>query len=311
MVLVVILYALFAGSFTLGKALVTYINPLLLVGIRMSIAGILLLSYQHFFPHTHFKLRTRDIWIYAQIALFAVFIPYTTRMWALQSMTSMKACLLNSTGPFISYILEMLFFRERPSIQKTLGLVIGFTGLMIVLMDGTSAITHATNFCHWLSWPEIAMIVSVTSISYGWITVRHALVKRRYEPAMVNGISMSLGGFLALAAAFLIKTPMVIAQPVKALSILAAIIMIGNVVCHNLYAYLLKRHSATMLASAGFLGPLFASVYGYFLFGETLSIRFFIALAIIFSGIYLFYLGELSQKRERFKALPDDIVETS
>ena len=187
--------------------------------------------------------------------------------------------------------MEIIFFKERPSARKIFGLLIGLLGILVILFGGTP-LEHVAGSIWFLSWPEIAMIISVISVSYGWVTVRHALVNRRYQPAMVNGISMTLGGILALTSALLFEAPMVIYSPFKAMGIMLAIIIVGTVICHNLYAYLLTRYSATMLASAGFLGPLFASIYGYFLFGEVLTARFFIALAIIFAGIFIFYLGE-------------------
>ena len=45
MVLVIFMYALFASTFTLGKAALSYVSPFLFIGMRMILGGSLLLTY--------------------------------------------------------------------------------------------------------------------------------------------------------------------------------------------------------------------------------------------------------------------------
>lgn len=48
MMLVLLLYMLFASTFTMGKAALAYTTPIFFTAIRMFAGGTLLLIYQHF-----------------------------------------------------------------------------------------------------------------------------------------------------------------------------------------------------------------------------------------------------------------------
>src|SRR5262245_58355366 len=135
--LIVLLYALFAGTFSLGKVLLAYSPPIFLVGVRMFIAGLLLLTYQTVSGSLRFTFSKKHLLYYAQIILFTTYLPYIFRFFALQSMTSAKACLLYNLSPFVSYILSYFLFAEKVTYKKVIGLIIGFIGFVPSLFVST------------------------------------------------------------------------------------------------------------------------------------------------------------------------------
>ena len=72
MILIIIMYALFAASFSMGKLLLNHTSPIFLTGIRMLIAGPILLAYQFFSHHgIHIiGLRGRGLSIFFSQGLF-------------------------------------------------------------------------------------------------------------------------------------------------------------------------------------------------------------------------------------------------
>ena len=84
MILIFILYMLFASTFTLGKLVLAYANPIFFIGTRMIIAGSLLLGYQYFFNRNKWKFEPKLWPLYLQIITFHVFIAYIFEFWALQ-----------------------------------------------------------------------------------------------------------------------------------------------------------------------------------------------------------------------------------
>ena len=63
--LIILMYALFASSFTMGKILVSYGPPIFLTGIRMFIAGSILLIYQYFWLGVRRKISPDHFFLYA------------------------------------------------------------------------------------------------------------------------------------------------------------------------------------------------------------------------------------------------------
>lgn len=295
MFLIVILYALFGGTFSLGKVLVTYAQPFFLVGIRMFSAGLLLLTYQYFRAKTAFRFEKKHWPLYLQVILFTTYIPYFLRFWGLRYMPSSKASLLYSLSPFVSYFFSYLICNEKIKFQKVIGLLIGFFGFLPFLRASSAHnVTMVTSIG--LSWPELSIIFSVISLSYGWIIVRKLMLENNYSAEMINGISMSCGGILALITSWFFESYTPINDPISFLTVLIVIIFVSNLVCHNLYANLLKEYSPTFLSFAGFLTPLFTAFYGWLFLHEVISWPFIISCFFIFIGLAIFYHDELKEK---------------
>lgn len=113
MLLIVFLYAIFAATFSLGKIMLNYGPPIYLVGLRMFIAGLLLLFYQYFFTNQRLKFHWEHLSLYVQVVMFSIYIPYILRFWGLIYMPSYKASLLYNLGPFISYLLGYCFYKKK------------------------------------------------------------------------------------------------------------------------------------------------------------------------------------------------------
>lgn len=295
MFLIFILYALFASTFSLGKALLLYSTPVFIVGVRMTIAGSILLIFQYFYAHHTFHFKREHLTYYIQGILFTVYIPYILRFWALQELSASKASLLYNLGPFVSYILAYFLTNEKITWAKTLGLIIGFCGFLPTLIQ-REPLEKLVGGVWFLSWAEISIMLSVSALSYGWI-VMHKLVKtKKYPPAMINGLNMFCGGILALMTAPITETIMISDQK-KFWSILAVIIIVSNLICHNLYTSLLRKHSPTMLSFASFLTPLFTALYGWILLEKQSHGASFFPLYSCFLGLASFTLMNLKPKK--------------
>lgn len=289
--LIVILYALFASTFSLGKVLLTYAQPIFLVGVRMSCAGFILLGYYYFTKKSGKGLR-KDHWLwYAQIIIFTTYIPYILRFIGLAHMSSSKACLLYNTSPFVSYLFSYFLSMEKITFKKVVGLVIGFLGFLPLLLTQSSQNCTTVSF----SWPELFILGAVCSMSYGWIIVHKLIKEHDYEATLINGVSMTCGGFLALITSWLLETHAPITDIVPFLSILTTIILVSNLLCHTLYANLLKYYSPTFLSFASFISPLCAAAFGWIFLQEPITWQFVLASSSIITGLTLFYRDEMTQ----------------
>ena len=317
MILLVILYMFFASTFTIGKAALAYTTPILFIGMRMLIGGFLLLGYQYFFKRSEFKLNSRDLGLLTQVGFFQYYASFILEFIALQWLTSSKACLLYSFSPFITAIICFFLLGERLSQKKVLGLVVGFLGLMPILMASTPQEDLAGSFA-WLSIPEILLLGSVFCSSYAWIILTKAQNKG-YSTVMINGLTMTGAGIAALITSCIIEGAPHIMPPASCLSqqmptlcgILGGygagialfiaysllLILIANIICFNLYGYLLTIYSATFVSFAGFITPLFAALFGWVFLGECIGLPFLYSVAIIFIGLVIFFLEELKTQK--------------
>ncbi len=297
MILVIFMYALFASTFTLGKAALSYVSPFLFIGMRMILGGSLLLAYYRWVKKQKIVIDKSDYRLFLCIVLFHIFLAYTLEFWALECVTSAKACLLYNLSPFITAIFSYLLFSERLSSRQICGLIIGFLGFIPILVAQTP-LEKIGLHVSFLSIYEIALIASVTSSAYGWMMVKH-LMSRKYSLLLINGISMTGGGILALLLSLSTEgfTGLKVTSGEELMMLggyCFALVIIANIIGYNLYGYLLTRYSATFLSFAGFITPLFAALLGWMFLGEQVTWHFFATISMVVLGLYLFHEKRLA-----------------
>lgn len=292
MILLVVLYSLFASSIVAGKYILPYTKPIFLTGIRMFLGGAALLAYQHFHPHREFKFHKEHIWYYLQLVFFGVYITYILRFWALGSLPAFKLSFLYNLAPFLTSLYSYIFFNEKLTKKQWIGLSIGLLGLVPILISSTPSESTWGEFL-FISWPELAVLVSVATNSYSWIVMRTLVRDKNYSPVMVNGISMTAGGFLALLTSPFFEGFLPVTNTYTFIIGLIFIIITSNLICHNLYGHLLRSYSNTLISFAGFITPPFCALYEWLLLGTKITWHFYASSVIVFVGLFLFYQDEL------------------
>lgn len=316
MLLLIVLYMLFASTFTLGKAALAYTTPILFIGMRMLIGGLLLLGYQYIFKRAEWRFDYKDLALFAQVSFFQYYAAFILEFMSLQFVTSSKACLLFNFSPFITAGISFFLLNEQLSKQKVLGLIIGFFGLMPILMAYAPTEELAGSIA-WFSIPEMLLLGAVFSASYGWIILKKTQ-NRGYSTVLINGLTMFAAGVAALITSLIVEGSPTIIPPITCFSkqipwlcqffgtygagiavfiaYALALIIISNIVCFNLYGYLLSIYSATFVSFAGFITPLFAALFGWLLLGESIGWPFITSLVIVFWGLLLFFQEELRMR---------------
>ena len=297
MTLVILLYALFGSSFPISKMLLTYTTPIFFLGSRMTVAGILLLAYQYIRDKHKLLIHKGHYGYFIQLIFIGMYLNYLLRFWALSQLPSAKVAFLFNFSPFFSALYSYFLLNERISRIQWIGLLIGFVGLFPIMMTTSLAEQKLGEFI-FISWQELATLASVALHSYCWIIVRTLVKEKHYTPMMVNGIGMINGGLLALVTSYMFDSSFPpVTDPIVYAKWFVVIVTISNIVCHNLYAYLLRHYTATFMSFAGFLGPLFSALYAWGLLGETITWHFFASGFLVFIGLYLFYREELSMQK--------------
>lgn len=117
------------------------------------------------------------------------------------------------------------------------------------------------------------------------------------SPLCANGYSILLGGVLACTHSFFVDNwaPL----PLKKIDLypffqsIFIIILVSNILCNNLYGFMLKRYTATFLAFMGLLSPIFASIISWIFLKEKISWIIFVSTVIVSFGLFLVYQSEI------------------
>ena len=291
MYLIVALYALCASMFTISKWGLAYTEPIFFVAIRMILAGTLLCGYilaRKGWDKRFIIYLKEDWFLFVQIIFFHIYLTYICDLCALKNISSIESAVIYNLSPFIAALLSYFWFNECMTLKKWLGLLIGFCAFLPQVLQAGSLSSHL--------YPRLLTLIAVLSSAYGWVLLR-ALMKKDYSPIVVNGIGMFCGGVIALGTSYYTESwsPSPVTCWSSFMQATILIVVVANLLFYNLYGYLLKHYTATLLSFAGFSCPLFAALLGYLFLGETFSSTLFVSFIFVCFGLALFYHEELRQ----------------
>ena len=216
---------------------------------------------------------------YALIGLCNIAIPFVLIAIGTAKINSYLAAILMSTTPLSGSILAHFFTKdEKLSVPKSLGVIIGFSGIILLFFD--KVILNSENYIY-------AIVTIIGSTFYcigGLLTLR--LKNKKNENVTTSTTLWSVIFLLPFSLIF--ETPWN-SNPtfVSTLSLLYL-----GVVATGL-AWLIRFRILTVnglvfQTQVAYLIPIFGIIFGFFVMNEIITWRVFVSLVIILLGIYIF-----------------------
>ncbi|MGE0207114.1 MAG: DMT family transporter [Candidatus Babeliales bacterium] len=290
-----------ACTFTLTKFLLHFFPPFYIAAFRCLGSGFLsaglLFSARNKKLIPVFKNR-KMAFMFARVVLFSTIVVYSCESWALQYVTTTKVTLIYSSSLFIMALYSYYYFDELLTLKKWLGLCMGFTGVVLVLVSDSPSEELIIAFGK-ISWPELALLVGIASECYGWVYQRILMREHHVSYVQMDSLAWLAGGFFMLAVALKTEPIGVLYEPWRAFGFLGLLI-IGAFFAGSWISSLFSYYSLTILSFAGLLLPVFTGILGYLFLGEKISYAMIISMLLISSGMYIFYQEELRQNNILF-----------
>lgn len=197
----------------------------------------------------------------------------------LEYTTAARSTLMVNTMPFWVLIGAHFLLGERMSAMKFAGLALAFGGVALVFSDKLS-----------LPGPD-AVIGDVLSVCAGIFWGATTLVIKKSKLATASPEKLLLYQLVVSAVMALPMLPFAgpvlrdaSAIPIAALLFQAVYIV---TVTYLVWFWLMRRYPAAGLSSFAFLTPVFGVLCGGLLLNEPLSMRIFLALALIGAGLII------------------------
>lgn len=291
--LVLSLFALFASIFIFQKITLKYAEPFFSIGFRMFISGVILVLHTYLYEKKINKIKFEHIKFFVYLTLCNIYLNSIFEIWGLNNMPSSKVCLIYSLSPFVTSIIAFFVLNEILTIKKILGIAIGFIGLIPIIYTKNMTTLNYTNLAY-ISYSELSIILAVLFSVIGWILLKK-IIELGYSFILANGLSMLTGGILLFIHSYVFGEnwhffPVTKWDNFITLTLITA--LISNIICYNLFGYLLNSFSTTFMTFAGLITPFFASFFGWFFLKETISVLFFISISIFLLGLIIFYKEE-------------------
>lgn len=278
---ILLLGIIWSPSFLFIKIAVAEIPPLSLVALRLIIAASFLFIFLKF---AKIKLPPfGKVWGHLFVmSCISMAIPFSLFSIAEQHITSAAAGMMNGIVPIFTALLAHFFIpEERFTLNRFVGISLGFCGLMLLLLPGIK--THGPN-----NETFGLILVGIASMCYGIGTV-YARKNLKNLPSMVPPtLQLIIAAFLTSIASICFEHPWTIAPPsFRALGAVIALALLGTSFAFVLYFHIIKIGGATNVAMSTYLLPLLATFLGAVFLNEILSWQAYIAGMLILLGMMI------------------------
>lgn len=269
-ILVVITTSLMGSSFAIGKMGLTYVSPLLLVGCRFTLAGLLMAMWAMKKPLPKSAVDWSRVFL---VGLFQTAGVMGCIFLSLRTITAGESSILTFMNPLLVVLWGTLFLGTRYRISQWLGVIIGFLGVVITIGF------H-------LQWNAGTVFGVGSAVSWSIATM---LVKKwgaRFHVWVLTAYQMLFGGLLLLLMGVTLETPKLIINSTSILIILWLAIM-ASIVQFATWYYLLNQGDPGRTSAFLFLAPFFGVLSGWLMLDEAVESHVYFGGFLIFIGIFL------------------------
>ncbi len=275
LLLLILLAAIWGGSFLFIRMSVGFFGPVPLTASRSLIAACTLL------PLVLIKGEWpvfRQYWRHLLVlGLISTALPFSLLSISTQYTSAGFASILNAFTPVFSAIIAWLWIKEYMSVPTMIGIGVSFIGLLVMVLDRDTINT---------SFPLLPIMAGMGATFLYGLTGNYS---RRFlaglSPLVVSAGSQVFSALCLLPVAYL-QWP---AAPVPAAGWL--IVCVLGVLCtgtaYIIYFHLLATIGVTRTVIVTYLSPVFAMLWGFMFLSETVTIKMLIGAGCIMLGIGL------------------------
>ena len=253
-------------------------TQILFAGLRFILAGIITIIFGSISNKKLLVPSKKSIPKIIILSIFQTILQYLFFYIGLAHTSGTKASVINSSGVFLCIFITGAVFRlEKIRINDIVGSLIGFSGVILINMNGLSS--------------DITLIgdgfIFLCSLSYAFSSVCMKKFSSEFNPVMMSGYQFLFGGIVMTAIGIITggKIETVTSNGILMLVYLAFV----SGTAYSLWAVLLKNNPVSKVAVFGFFNPVFGVILSAILLheNEQFGIKGLISLVLVCIGIII------------------------
>ena len=273
---------IWGATFVIIKEGLKSSSPVLFIGIRFTAAFLILAV----FNWKSFSKASRQMWKNAAVLGILNYIAYAAQTIGLEYTTVAKSSLVTYLFSVLTPPLQYLITGKKPTAGNITGLLIVFTGMMIITSPKAEGINAGD------------ILTLASAFSYALYIVYIDVYSSAEDAGFLVTIQFLITGVLGLAAAPFVEKPFIIFDWNLVLSI-AYLSILGSAVAIYLINRFQKYTSPTKAVIIYSLEPLFSVLLGILILNESKSAAKFSGMALIIGGILVSELWEKIKERKK------------
>jgi len=266
---------------TIAKGLMpTYIKPFGLILLRVLGATILFWLISIWGPKE--RIDIKDFKRIILSALFGMVINMLMFFKGLSLSTPINSSIIITISPILVFLMSAIFVKEKITLQKYLGISLGFSGALALILFGNEIRQDAPN----ISLGNLLFVIN--SISYGIYLIIVKPLTLKYHP-------LTLMKWLFLTA-LIINLPITLSEfnevkwaslPFDAIWKMCFVVVGTTFLTYLLNVFALRELKASTVGIFMYLQPPIAIAFAITMGSDTLNFTKITAGILIFAGVYL------------------------
>ncbi len=270
----------FWGTTYLGiKVALETVPPFLLGGMRFTLAGSILAIALRLLGHPWPDWRRAPVYLFIGFTMLG--FGNGGVVWAEQFMASGLVAVLVASTPFWMVGIESLAGGERLTRRTIVGLLIGFSGILLLVWPDLVHALSAT-----AGWTWVGGLIATQLACIGW-SIGSTVSKKRLkdtDPLVSAAYQMLAGGLILMAVAGLTGEFARLAWSPRSLGAVIYLFFAGSLVGFVAYTYALAHLPMSIVSLYPYVNPVVAVVLGTWILHEPLTWRIGVAVAVILAG---------------------------
>lgn len=278
--------AVWGASFICNDIALADFSPLAITSWRVILAALVIFiivkKMQLSIP-----IDRKSLGLFASIGVLNSIVPFTLIGWGQQSVNSAVTALLIATSPFVTLVLShFMTGDDRMTTNRLIGLVVGFSGVAVLFGHG---IVIAGNSAAGM----LAVILASACYALSSLLIRKLAHLR--SMVIVAG-SLLISGAILLPVLLWQFPPW--QQQASSASIYALLFLaiFPTATAYVMRAQIVRLNGAVFMSNAGYLIPLFATLWAWLFLSEIPSALMWVAMSLIFIGIFIGQRPKLRKK---------------
>lgn len=278
---------IWSTTYTVIKIGVQYFPPYMMVAMRQTTAGVILLLLAWIAGKFEWPGR-KYVFFQALTGLATITGGNGFITWGMQYVSSGLAAIIGALTPVIVLLINYIWHGrdDRFSPYTIAGVLLGFAGLGFIFYEGWADILR----------PEyrlglLGCFASCLTWSMGTVMSKK-FNSQQVSPLMNAGMQIFAGGLGGWVLSFFLDTTHHIDAPWQGWAAMAYLIVVGSSLAFTLYMFMLKHLSATAASLYTYINPVLALLLGAAFLNEKLQLATLVGAAITLVGIWLVNKGE-------------------